>query len=956
MTMFLTIYAPGMPFNGETIPSGKSLGGSESAAYYMAQSLEKLGHTITVFTSHPETGNWGNVRYEWIGDVSKSFPLGRRYMFACQSPTDVIISQRHPLSFAFRPNSKLNIWWLHDLAQGRMSPHIQENLLNTDAVLTVSEFHRKQVAKTWGVDLEKIIATQNGVDYGDPRKPIASGYEDRKENTVLFASRPERGLEGVIELANLMPHYTFMVAGYDNTLPQMKDYYQYLFSQCDLLPNIQVLGHLGKEELWRVMGEVMALIYPTTFEDTSNMLCLEAAAQGTPFIGPEIAALPETASGGFAKLIPLVNGRVDIPAFMTAIESLCEEPLEWNNYHEAAIVKYQSWDNIACDWDEIFKSLLAQKSLDGRRNIIHLEQMSDIQAMREIYPEPVIAETLNNFHDDYYFLFDGVKMKDHYANYYAYERKRGVTYGPEVLDGNHRFEFVSSVIAEEKPRDVLDYGCAHGHYTINLAKRFPKIGFIGIDIEESNIKTANKWKKEEKIDNVIFRCKEHHQIQPELKFDLIILAEILEHVEDPIALVKYLHDKHLANDGLIVITVPYGPWEAIGYRDNPGWRAHIHHFERQDLFEMFGEKKDYRIASLPHGNDLGHFVVRFRKSPAEFGKIDYSRKMKMLAPRETVSLCMIVKDEADSILRCLNSIAPWVDEVIIAIDCDTTDSTDRVIHEYPEAVTTKFKVYFQDSPLNIGFDVARNRTISQAESDWILWLDADETLENPSNLWKYLRSNHFNGYVIPQHHFSCEPAQLLQTDLPVRLFRNNQDIRFFGMVHEHPSQAEDINEGPGNVYHIKDISIAHLGYATEAKRRGRFRRNYPLMIKDRKKYPDRVLGKYLFVRDLCHDIKYRLELNRGQFDNVCMALAQELVELYEKMIREDKPKYSKYFAMALPYYSDGVRMLTNGNGIPFRFAILDNKIEGVFRDPDTLLLLIQKMAEDPLSPFKLEYF
>ncbi len=37
--MHIAMNVPGMPFNGDTIPSGKSLGGSESAGYYMAKAL-----------------------------------------------------------------------------------------------------------------------------------------------------------------------------------------------------------------------------------------------------------------------------------------------------------------------------------------------------------------------------------------------------------------------------------------------------------------------------------------------------------------------------------------------------------------------------------------------------------------------------------------------------------------------------------------------------------------------------------------------------------------------------------------------------------------------------------------------------------------------------------------------------------------------------------------------------
>jgi hypothetical protein len=73
--MQIAIHTAGMPFDGETIPGGKSLGGSESASYYMAKELAKLGHEVIVFTNSQKTGNWDGVVYEWMGQVSEQ-PLG----------------------------------------------------------------------------------------------------------------------------------------------------------------------------------------------------------------------------------------------------------------------------------------------------------------------------------------------------------------------------------------------------------------------------------------------------------------------------------------------------------------------------------------------------------------------------------------------------------------------------------------------------------------------------------------------------------------------------------------------------------------------------------------------------------------------------------------------------------------------------------------------------------------
>ena len=51
---------------------------------------------------------------------------------------------------------------------------------------------------------------------------------------------------------------------------------------------------------------------------------------------------------------------------------------------------------------------------------------------------------------------------------------------------------------------VLELGCGKGEYTINLAKKFPKINYIGIDIKGSRIWKGAKFANDHKIKNVRF--------------------------------------------------------------------------------------------------------------------------------------------------------------------------------------------------------------------------------------------------------------------------------------------------------------------------------------------------------------------------------------------------------------------------------------------------------------------
>jgi tetratricopeptide (TPR) repeat protein len=87
----------------------------------------------------------------------------------------------------------------------------------------------------------------------------------------------------------------------------------------------------------------------------------------------------------------------------------------------------------------------------------------------------------------------------------------------------------------------------------------------------------------------------------------------------------------------------------------------------------------------------------------------------------TVSLCMIVKNEEQHLAKCLRSVKPIVDEMII-VDTGSTDRTKDIAKVFGA------KVY--DYKWNDDFSEARNFSISKASGMWSLILDADEAISS----------------------------------------------------------------------------------------------------------------------------------------------------------------------------------------------------------------------------------
>ena len=169
----------------------------------------------------------------------------------------------------------------------------------------------------------------------------------------------------------------------------------------------------------------------------------------------------------------------------------------------------------------------------------------------------------------------------------------------------------------------------------------------------------------------------------------------------------------------------------------------------------------------------------------------------------SVSLCMIVKNEASCLERCLRSVQGLVDETII-VDTGSTDETVEIAKKY-HAVVKNYE-------WNNDFAKARNYSISFATKEWILVLDADEYLrEDDRDLFQSsLLAEEVDSYYIKTLSFTEKgSAQSCVINLNHRLFRRNKGFHYRGAIHEQLVTDEEVNS------QISDISFYHTGYLKE---------------------------------------------------------------------------------------------------------------------------------------------
>lgn len=169
-----------------------------------------------------------------------------------------------------------------------------------------------------------------------------------------------------------------------------------------------------------------------------------------------------------------------------------------------------------------------------------------------------------------------------------------------------------------------------------------------------------------------------------------------------------------------------------------------------------------------------------------------------------VSLCMIVKNEEQGLAQCLDSARVLVDEIIV-VDTGSTDKTKEIAFKYTN------KVY--DFTWENDFSKARNFSISKANNDWILVLDADEivTSFNIDTVLKFIKSNDkIVGRIKRINVFEDSTGEKRYIERINRFF-NKKYYNYTGIIHE---QVTSLNNTSYTTVHL-DVDIEHIGYTKE---------------------------------------------------------------------------------------------------------------------------------------------
>lgn len=197
----------------------------------------------------------------------------------------------------------------------------------------------------------------------------------------------------------------------------------------------------------------------------------------------------------------------------------------------------------------------------------------------------------------------------------------------------------------------------------------------------------------------------------------------------------------------------------------------------------------------------------------------------------TISVCMIARDEEENIARAIKSAKEFADEIVV-VDTGSKDRTPEIAKELGAKV---YSFEWTDD-----FSAARNESLKHATCDWILWLDADDyidehNIEKFKELKKRLPPNKDETYFFLIESKIAEGDEANWYWFQLRMFPNFPDMRFEGKIHEQIIFAAERRKLK-QVY--TQIKITHLGYLDQKKIEEKMKRNLRLLEQEEREKPN----------------------------------------------------------------------------------------------------------------------
>lgn len=288
-----------------------------------------------------------------------------------------------------------------------------------------------------------------------------------------------------------------------------------------------------------------------------------------------------------------------------------------------------------------------------------------------------------------------------------------------------------------KNKKVLDIGCARG----GLSAKFKENGcyVVGVEVNKEAAEKAEGTCNKVLIGDI-------ENLEVDETFDVIVLADVLEHLKDPLNVLHKLK-KNLTEEGYFVVSVPnIANWSIrfrllfgnFDYRDSGILdKTHMRFFTLKTLKELFS-KAGLNIIKLEVTPNIPfityHSVTEgLSYSLTKLWKRMLANQFILVAKKKcsmiTSSIVILNYNGAEDTIECLNSLKnqTFKDFEIILVDNGSKDEEVRKLDNGIKNLNLNMNLVKLEK--NLGFTGGNNRGAKIAKGEYIAFLNNDTVVD-----------------------------------------------------------------------------------------------------------------------------------------------------------------------------------------------------------------------------------
>jgi len=312
--------------------------GGERTVMYLADALARRGHAVTVSCAGAPAG-------ASAGGVAVADPTA-------VMATDFDVAVSNNFAHAFDGiRAPLKVIWTHN--PGFSRAHIRADLIaklrHRPYLVHLSRYTER---RSWFLPRRG----QTVIRHGMPADLLGrfGAREKTPPPVAVFASYAGRNLRKVVEAWRDVVHRRVPAARLVVTSEAAPKHLAHMTQAQLAAINIELAGTLPWTQLMQLFGTARLLVAPGHFQETYNLLSIEAAACGLPTVTMGIGALRE-------RVIHDETGQIapTRKALGEALVKVLTDDALWLRYHRGCLVHPDlvSWEQRALEWERYLDAI-----------------------------------------------------------------------------------------------------------------------------------------------------------------------------------------------------------------------------------------------------------------------------------------------------------------------------------------------------------------------------------------------------------------------------------------------------------------------------------------------------------------------------------------------------------------------------------------------------------------------